>query len=130
MLRRCLAIVALACAAVSAVAQQPSEFASLPTPAKSGSFAISTSGSVAAAVCGNSKLLIWSLPAGHFDRSIDLPARDVDVFTMSDDGRSIFLGDHHGLGTVWDSSTGAVRMEIKFPRYFATAAFSHYGKLL
>jgi WD40 repeat protein len=130
MFPRCLAIVALACAAVSAVAQQPSEFVSLPTPTKAGSFAISRSGSVAAATCGNSKLLIWSLPAGHLERSIDLPARDVDVFTMSDDGHSIFLGDHHGLATVWDSSTGAVRMEIKFPRYFAAAAFSHDDKLL
>ena len=118
------------CAAAMTYAQEPQEPAvvgSLPLPAPTGWFAISRTGTVAAAVCGGSKLVIWSLPGGHVERTIEFPARNLDLFVMSDDGRSILLADHLGKATIWDASTGTVRAELTFPRYFAAAAFSHDG---
>lgn len=122
-----LAVAIVMSATATTYAQEPAVVVSLPLPAPTGWFAISRTGAVAAAVCGGSKLVIWSLPAGHLERTIEFPARNLDLFVMSDDGRSILLADHLGKATIWDASTGAVRAELTFPRYFAAAAFSHDG---
>jgi len=88
------------------------EVATLSTPAKATLFALAKSGSLAGAVCEDSKLYLWSLPEGRLVRTIDVRGRSVDLIAMSEDGAWIAAGDHAGGYTVWVTGTGARQMQI------------------
>ncbi|MCU1237125.1 MAG: hypothetical protein JWP63_5092 [Candidatus Solibacter sp.] len=97
-------------------------------PAEAGFVVLAKTGRLAAAVCRDKTLHVWSLPDGKAVRSIDVGDRAMDVVTISDDGRWIAAGDHRGGYTVWDTASGAVQMELKMAFYPFAIAFSTDGK--
>ena len=109
---------------------QPSEIATLAMPAKATSFVLAKTGRVAGVVCEDKKLRLFGLPEGRVLRTIDLGDRSIDVIVISDDGGRVAAGDHGGGYTVWDTSTGAVRMQLRMPFYPAALAFSPDGQRL
>ena len=108
---------------------QPAEVATLSTPAPARFFVLAKTGKVAAAVCLDQKLRVWALPEGRVMRTIDTGKR-VDHIAISSDGGWIAAGDHSGLYTVWNASTGAQQMQIEMPYYPFAMAFSPDGKRL
>jgi WD40 repeat protein len=88
------------------------------------------SGALAAGVCGDHKLRVWSLPDARLLRTMELPPVDNDLTLMSRDGRWIATGDHQGNVALWESGTGQAAMRMKLPPYPGAGAFSHDGKFL
>ena len=115
---------------VGSLAAQPSEVATLATPARATSFVVAKTGKLAGAVCGDEKLRLWTLPEGRMLRTIDLSGRSIDSVVISEDGGRIAAGDHGGAYTVWDTSTGAQQMHLQMPFYPSALAFSPEGKRL
>jgi WD40 repeat protein len=112
------------------IAGQPTEVATLATPAPASNFLLATTGKVAAAVCRDEKLRVWALPEGRVVRTIDIGKRRLGRMAISGDGGSIAAGDHSGLYTVWTVSTGALKMQLELPYYPSAIAFSADGNRL
>jgi len=108
--------------------QSPVEVITLTTPAAATTFVLAKSGRLAAALCGDQKLRLWSLPDGSLLRTVDLGDRRIDVVVISADGASLAAGDHTGGYTVWDTATGAERLALKLPFYPTALAFSPDGR--
>jgi len=115
---------------VGSLGAQPTEVATLATPAKATSFVLAKTGRLAGAVCEDRKLLLWTLPDGRMLQTIDLSGRDIDAIAISEDGARIAAGDHGGGYTVWATSTGARQMHIQMPFYPFALVFSPDGKRL
>jgi WD40 repeat protein len=115
---------------VCSLRAQPSELATLATPARPTSFVMSETGRLAGAVCADGRLLLWTLPAGRLLRTIDLAGRIIDAAAISTDGGQIAVGDHSGGYTVWDTATGTRQMHIQMRFYPYALAFSPDGKML
>jgi WD40 repeat protein len=108
----------------------PSEVVTLSTPQKASVSALATTGKVAAAVCGDTKLLVWSLPDGHLLRNLGLDGQVIDNIAVSDDGQWIAGGSHSGRYKVWNTSTGKQQMQLEIPFYPYALAFSPGSKRL
>lgn len=108
----------------------PVEVATIATPAPASTFLLAKTGRLVAAVCDDRKLRLWSLPERKLLREIDLGERHVDSAAMSDDGGWIAAGDHGGVYTVWDTSSGAEQMHVAMAFYPSALAFSADGKRL
>jgi hypothetical protein len=108
----------------------PAEIAVLKTPSPVGWFAMAKSQPVAATLSQDHKLRILSFPEGVERHAIDLTGRDVDVFALSADGRTVAIGDHKGRVSVWATDTGQSRFEVQLTRYPGLAVFSHDGAML
>jgi WD40 repeat protein len=102
----------------------------LPVPAKVFSFVLAKTGQIAGAVCGDHALRVWALPEGRLLRTIDLGDRMIDLTVISDDGGAIAAGDHAGGYTVWDTSTGVVKLALSLPFYPSAMVFSADGARL
>ena len=109
---------------------QPAPVATLATPARASSFLLARNGKGAAAVCGDQKLRLWSLPDGRLAQTIELGKRMIDSSAISDDGNWIAAGDHSGSYTVWNASTGARHLQLELPYYPFALVFSPDGKRL
>lgn len=132
MSRRRLLVAAMllsVCIDVSAL-QQPAEIATLATPAEARSFVLARTGRLAAAVCADGKLRLWSLPDGSLVRTIALGDRAIDLTAISASGYSVAVGDHAGGYTAWDTSTGAEQLSLQLPFYPTALAFSPDGAKL
>ena len=116
--------------AAGTLAGQPTEIATLQTPAAPGTFLLARSGKVAAAVCRDHQLRVWSLPGGRLLRAIDLGTRNLDGVTISADGAWIAAGDHSGEYTVWNVSTGAPGLQVHLAYYPMSLAISPDAKRL
>jgi WD40 repeat protein len=112
------------------VVGQPAEVATLPTDGPAISFLLARTGKIGAAVCRDQKLRVWQLPEGRMLRTIDTAKRSFDSVAISGDGGWIAAGDHSGLYTVWNASTGARQMQLEMPYYPSAMAFSSDGKRL
>ncbi len=112
------------------LAAQPAEVAMLATPAPARSFLLAKTGKVAAAVCRDQKVRVWALLERQVVREIDIGKRSFDSIVISDDGGWIAAGDHNGLYTVWNASTGAQQMQLETPYYPMAMTFSPDGKRL
>lgn len=124
--------VAVCLALAGSALAQPVEVATLATPAPARAFALAQTGKVAAAICEDQKLRVWTLPEGRLEREIDLGDRIMyaSAFAISHDGAWIAAGDYNGLLTVWNASTGAVQMEAKHQYYSIKLVFSSDGSRL
>jgi len=100
------------------------ELAVIPTPAPAESVMFSASGKLAAAICRDRKLRIWSLPDLALQRTIQLSDTSNDVAEISPDGRWILTGDHHGDAMVWDAASGREYCELRLAPYPGATAFS------
>jgi WD40 repeat protein len=109
---------------------QPVEVATLATPAPVSIFLVAQTGKFGGAVCDDHKVRMWTLPEGKLAREIDLGNRSLDVAVLSGDGEWIAVGDHSGLYTVWNASTGAEQLHVQMPYYPFAMAFSPDGKRL
>lgn len=109
---------------------QPAEIATLATPAPASSFVLAKSGKLAAAVCEDQKLRVWTLPQANLVRTIDLGGRNVYTAGLSADGGWIALADFGGSHTVWSTATGATRMQLQLPSYPFALVFSPDGERL
>lgn len=96
----------------------------LSTPAPVSIAMVAATGAVVGAVCDDQKLRLWTFPEGHPSREIGLGKRTVDAAVLSPDGRKIAAGDHTGLYTVWDVTTGAEQFQVRLPSYPFALAFS------
>jgi WD40 repeat protein len=108
----------------------PRTVATIPTPAPAESVVFPASGKLAAAVCGDHKLRIWSLPGAALERTLPLSDAFNDILEISPDGRWIVTGDHHGDGMVWDAAAGKEYCELLLAPYPGAAAFSRDSRFL
>lgn len=102
----------------------------LPTPSPATGAMLAKSGKLAAAICADHQIRIWSLPEARLLRTLDLGDRNVAINLMPDDGRWILIADYAGRITVWNTSTGETQLEQRFDNYLGAAAFSHDGRWL
>lgn len=107
-----------------------SEIATIATPAEAGSCVLAASGKLAAAVCADHKLRVWSLPSAALQQTMGLGETQNDLTAISPDGHWIVTGDHHGDGMVWDASAGREYCELALKPYPGTAAFSRDSRYL
>lgn len=112
------------------VPEWPAEIAVLQTPSQVGWFAMAKTQPVAATLSRDQKLRILSFPDGAERRAIDIAGRDIDVFALAPDGRTVAIGDHKGRVSAWATDTGEPRLDLHLARYPGLAVFSHDGKLL
>lgn len=108
----------------------PAVVATLDTPAKPHSFTLSRSSMLAAAVCADDVLRLWSMPEGLPRRSIRLAKGGLDALAISPDGAMVAGGSHAGHYTVWSAESGAALMQFRMPFYPADIAFSPDSKRL
>jgi WD40 repeat protein len=109
---------------------RPSEVATLSAPCKATAVALAKTGKLAAAICGDTKILLWSLQSGQLLRNFDLGGQLIDLIAVSDDGQWIVAGSHGGRYRVWNTSTGKQQMQLEMPYYPFALAFSSGGKRL
>lgn len=122
------AALSLACAAT--LLAQDAEVAALLSPAPAIFAGVAKSGNLAAAVCEDGKLRLWTLPKGKVTRTLDLAGRNIYSFALSGDGRWVAAGDFAGLLTVWNTATGAPRMRLEMSAYAIALTFSADGNRL
>jgi WD40 repeat protein len=108
----------------------PKEIATLATAAAVNSVVVATSGRVAAAVCDDGRLRVWTLPEGTPLPDIDLRGRHVYTMTISPDGRTIVAGDYAGEYSLWQTSSGTERARLRLGFYPSALAFSADGSRL
>jgi WD40 repeat protein len=106
------------------------EIATIPTPAEAESFLLAGSGKLAAAVCADHKLRVWTLPDSALQRTMNLSNTHNDLAEISPDGHWIVIGDHHGDGMIWDAGSGREYCELRLTPYPSAAAFSHDSRYL
>lgn len=111
-------------------AAQTLELATLATSAPVSIFVLTRTGTLGAAVCDDHELRMWRLPEGKLLREVDLSNRSVDKAVISGHGEWIAAGDHNGLYTVWNASTGAEQLRVQMPYYPFAMTFSPDGKRL
>jgi WD40 repeat protein len=99
------------------------EILKLATPARATVALIASSGLIEGAVCADGKLRLWD-GAGNLARTIDLGQHAIDVAELSADGKWIVTGDHAGVVTIWNTSSGEAHLSMKMPPYAGLAAFS------
>jgi WD40 repeat protein len=102
----------------------PKEIATLATPAAVQSVGVARSGRVAAAVCADGQLRVWTLPEGKLLQTIDLNQRRLTFMTISPDGSAIAAGDYKGEYSIWLTSTGAEHAHLRLGFYAYALAFS------
>jgi len=114
--------------AAAAFAQVEAEEATIPTPTAATWFQISKTGRVAAAVCADRKIHVWTLPERRAVRTLDLGEARLNAFLLSDDGSLALVAYLSGELRIWDTATGAARMEKKLWPYVSAAALAPDGK--
>jgi WD40 repeat protein len=85
---------------------------------------------MAAVVCEDQKIRVWTLPDHRLVRTLDLGGAVVNQSLLSDDGSLVLLADVSGTLRIWDTATGAVRMQKTLWPYTAAVAFSRDSKML
>jgi len=118
----------LALARAAAFGQNIVEEASIAIPKAATWFGIARSGRMAAVVCEDNKVRVWTLPDRRFARTLDLGGTVLNQSLLSNDGSLVLLADMSGSLRIWDTATGAVRMEKKLWPYTAAVAFSPDSK--
>lgn len=93
-------------------------------------FGIARTGRMAAAVCKDQKIRVWTLPDQRLVRTLDLGGSILNQSLLSEDGSLVLLAGMSGAVRIWDTATGAVRMEKKLWPYTAAVAFSPDSKML
>jgi WD40 repeat protein len=120
--------IAVAILLANGVSAQVAEVATVAMPSSGGAVALTER--MAAVACGDKTLRLWTLPEGKLVRSIELGERAIDVMAISADGRWVAAGDHGSRYTVWDTTSGAVQMQLKLAHYPASMAFSRDARRL
>src|SRR4051794_21354420 len=121
----------LALAMAAAFGQNIVEEASIAIPKAATWFGIAKSGRMAAVVCEDNKIRVWTLADRRFARTLDLGGTVlVNQSLLSNDGSLVLLTDMNGSLRIWDTATGAVRMEKKLWPYTTALAFSPDSKRL
>jgi WD40 repeat protein len=123
-------VIASALMAVAAHAQSPGTEIALSTPSLVVATMFARNARVAAGISEDHKLRVWDLGKAALLRTTDVTGRDVAMTAMSDDGRTMLMGDYRGDITMWSVRTGEVQFEQHLDRYLTAAAFSHDGRLL
>lgn len=108
----------------------PTEVSALPTSSQAIWFMPARSGTAAVALCEDGKLLLWSLPDGRLQHSIDAQIREFDMAAVSSDGRYCAVADFDGTYAVWDLASGALHAKWRLPRFADALAFSMDGSRL
>lgn len=85
---------------------------------------------MAAVICEDLKIRVWALPERRLVRTLDLGGTVLDQSLLSDDGSLVLLADMSEALRIWDTATGAVRMQKKLWPYAAAVAFSPDSKML
>jgi WD40 repeat protein len=123
--RTCAVAVWLCVASLSLQAQSsPAEVVTIATPAEAQAVVVSRSGRVAAAVCADDQLRIWSMPQGTLLQTIALNQRRLTSVTISPDGSAIAAGDFKGEYSIWLTATGAEHAHLGLGFYPYALAFS------
>lgn len=78
----------------------------------------------AAAACADRQLRIWDTTNGQILQSIPLSSTPIDAVAISWDGRWVLAADHEGDTTMWDSTTGNVRLQTQLTHYPSSITFS------
>ena len=89
---------------------------------------ITFSPKLAAVVCADSTLRLFSMPDGGARRTFKLEDRYLDAVALSPDGTMVAIGSHSGQYIVWNAATGATIMQLRLPYYAAAIAFSPDSK--
>ena len=76
------------------------------------------------------KLRVLSLPYGNLLRSIDLGNRRVIALDLSQDGKTIAIGDWAGAVSVWSTETGQLQFTHQLPKYPGVLVHSPDGRRL
>lgn len=117
--------IAILSAATNASAQKaPEVVGTIATDARATYVLLAKSGQVVAALCKDNKLRVFSWPQGAIVQTIDVAGREFTVTAISPDGRWLAAGDFAGHYTVWDTSSGAVRLDLKLTFYPSAMAFA------
>ena len=94
------------------------------------SIAFSRTQPIAVARTQDQKLRVLSLPEGKEIRSIDIGDRRVIALDLSQDGKTIALGDWAGTVTVWSTETGRLQFTHQLPKYPGVLVHSPDGRHL
>jgi WD40 repeat protein len=89
---------------------------------------VARGGGIAAAVCGDEELRVWSLPDQRPVCTIDIRGRMVDASALSPDGKWLLAGDHAGIVSMWATAGGKLQWRATLRRYLAAAVFAPDGK--
>jgi WD40 repeat protein len=103
---------------------------SLATAAEPLTCDIARSGGLIASACNDAKLRLWSTPQSRLVHTLALGEREIDLTSLSDDGRWVVTGTHTGSVTVWNTSTGEAHMRFRLSPYPWPAVFSRDSTLL
>jgi len=114
----------LATATVVSAQPPPTVVATIATDAPVAFVLVAPSGQLVAAFCKDDKLRVYSLPKGEIVQTIDVAGRMFTGSAISPDGRWVAAGDFAGDYSVWDTSSGAVRMRLKMPFYPTAMTFA------
>lgn len=120
----------LVTAPIANAQQAPEVIATIATDARANVVLLATSAQVVTAFCADDKLRVLSWPQGANVRTIDVSGRQFTSSAMSFDGRWLAAGDFAGHYSVWDTSSGAVRIDVKSPYYPSAMTFSADGSRL
>jgi WD40 repeat protein len=74
--------------------------------------AVSPTGKLVAAACGDAKIRVWDVASGALKNTLDLNGEKLNVVQFSPDGELLAGGTWSGTLRVWDSS-GALQHEVK-----------------
>jgi WD40 repeat protein len=84
----------------------------------------------AAAACADGQLRIWNTKNCQILQSIPLSSTPIDAVAISWDGRWILAADHAGKTTMWNSTTGKVKLQTQLTHYPSSIVFSRDSKRL
>ncbi len=96
----------------------------LTTPSPVDSLLLARNGKIAAAVGGDHKLYIWSLPDAALLRTVDITPNAIALTAISDDGRWVMISDYNGEVAVWETAAGQSQFITHYDHYLTAAAFS------
>ena len=102
----------------------PDVIATIATEAPAVTVLVARSGRSVAAFCKDGKLRVFTSPEGAVVQTIDVARRQFTASAMSPDGRWIAAGDFAGRYTVWEASTGIVRIDLTMPFYPSAMTFA------
>src|SRR5215510_5326851 len=109
---------------------RPSEIATLTTTGPASLAVFAKTGKLAAAITGQTRISLWSLPDGKAIRDFDMGGQIIDTLALSDDGRWLAAGSHAGRYRVWNASTGKQQMQLEMAFYPFALSFSPGGSRL